>query len=197
MMKSAPPSIRASTCSRIIWSIAASYRGWAGSGPIEPATHTGRSAASATPRAIAAPAVQISATCSSSPYLPQRHAVGPERVGRQHVGPGVAVVLVDAADQLGVGQAQLVEAAVGEHVVPIDLGAHGTVEHQHLRESFGKGRMLLRVFIRLYPSCSRFTVGLELFEGIREVSRRSRMYRRKRYRGSRLSRSFALPKYSV
>ena len=130
-MKSAPPSIKPSACSTIISSTIASYCGWLGSGPIEPATNIGRSAASATSRASLAPARTISRQPFGQGELGQRHAIGAERVGRQHVGPGVAVVGVDLADQLRIGEAQLVEGAVGEDVVPVDFGAHGPVEDQH------------------------------------------------------------------
>ena len=130
-MKSAPPSISPSTCSTIISSIVASYCGWLGSGPIEPATKIGRSAASATSRASRAPARTISRQPLGQGELGQRHPVGAEGVGRQHVGAGVAVVGVDLANELRVREAQLVERAVGEDVVPVDFGAHGPVEDQH------------------------------------------------------------------
>ena len=38
---------------------------------------------------------------------------------------------MDLLDQLGIGQAQLVERAVGEDVVAVDFGPHGAVEDQH------------------------------------------------------------------
>ena len=62
------------------------------------------------------------------PKLGQRDLVGPEGVGCEHVGPGVAVVGVDLPDQGRVRQVELVERAVGENVVPVDFRAHGPVE---------------------------------------------------------------------
>ena len=67
-MKSAPPSRRLAACSTIIvLDRVSAARGGGGSGPIEPATSTGRPAASATRRAMAAPARLISRTFSASP----------------------------------------------------------------------------------------------------------------------------------
>jgi len=75
--------------------------------------------------------------------LAQRHPVRAKRVGRQNVGAGVAVVRMNLANQLRLGKTQLVEVAIGKHVVTVELGAHGTIEDHHavaqgLRERKGR-----------------------------------------------------------
>ncbi len=67
MMKSAPPSLRAAACWAIMPATASSCCGCVGSGPIEPATNTGRSACRATSRASRAPARLISPVFSARP----------------------------------------------------------------------------------------------------------------------------------
>ena len=63
--------------------------------------------------------------------LGQRRPIGPERVGRQHVGPGVAILRMNLPNELRIGKAQFIEAAIREDVMPIDLGAHRPVEDEH------------------------------------------------------------------
>ena len=60
----------------------------------------------------------------------QRRSIGSERVGRQHVGAGVAVFRVNLPDELRFRKAQFVEAPVGEDVMPVDFGAHRSVEDE-------------------------------------------------------------------
>ena len=90
----------------------------------------GRSAASATSRASDAPARFISRSFSAKPNCAKRHPIGAEGVGGQHVGAGVAIFGVDGSNQFGIGKAQLVEAAIGKDMMPVNFGAHGAVENQ-------------------------------------------------------------------
>jgi len=62
--------------------------------------------------------------------LAQAEAVGLERVGLDDVGAGRDVVAVDAADQRGLGEVQLLQAAAGGHAAGEQLGAHRAVQ-QH------------------------------------------------------------------
>ena len=63
--------------------------------------------------------------------LGQRRPIRPERVGRQHVGPRVAILRMNLPNQLRIGKAQFIEAAIREDVMPIDFGAHRPVEDEH------------------------------------------------------------------
>ena len=75
----------------------------------------------------------------------QARPVGAEGVGRQHIGPGLAVVAMDRLDQFRIGEAELVERTVREDVVPVDLGAHCAVEDEHAAgQGVGKGGWISR-----------------------------------------------------
>ena len=63
--------------------------------------------------------------------LGQRRPIRPERVGRQHVRPGVAILRMNLPNELRIGKAQLIEAAIRKDVMPIDFGAHRPVEDEH------------------------------------------------------------------
>ncbi len=101
-MKSAPPSIRPSTCSTIISStccLVLRLRRAAGRSS-RPRTPAGRPRRP--PRGRVAPRPRsISPSLLGQAELGQRHAVGAEGVGRQHVGPGVAVLAVDRRISFG------------------------------------------------------------------------------------------------
>ena len=69
----------------------------------------------------------------------QPEAVGAERVGLQNLGAGLQVVFVDGQDQPGIGEIQLVVAAVDEDAAGIQNRAHGAVgEHGRAGEDVGK-----------------------------------------------------------
>ena len=57
----------------------------------------------------------------------QAKAVRPEGVGFDDLGAGLQIFLMHGADQLRLGQVQLVEALVEEDAPPIERGSHGPV----------------------------------------------------------------------
>jgi hypothetical protein len=74
--------------------------------------------------------------------------VGSESIGFENLSARIHVGPVNPADQIGSGQAQLVEAAVDEHTVPVEHGPHGPIGHQDA------ARQLLTKFQRARGSCS-------------------------------------------
>ncbi len=89
-------------------------------------------------------AVDVADLVGQAVFL-QARPLGAEGVGRQHVGPGLAVVAMDRLDQFRVREAQFVERAVREDVVPVDLGAHRAVEDEHAAgEGVGETGRILR-----------------------------------------------------
>jgi hypothetical protein len=58
---------------------------------------------------------------------PELEAVGAEGVGLDDLGPRLHVLVVDALHERGVGQVQLVEAAVQEDAAGVQNGPHGAV----------------------------------------------------------------------
>ena len=74
----------------------------------------------------------------------QARAVGAEGVGFEDLGAGLDVFLVDLADQVGLREVQLVEAAVDEDAARVEHGAHGAIGHhdaagQLIAELLGAG----------------------------------------------------------
>jgi hypothetical protein len=61
------------------------------------------------------------------PEARQLHRIGTEGVGLQDVGAGRGIRFVDLADQVGLGDVELVVAHVDEHAPPVEHGAHRTV----------------------------------------------------------------------
>ena len=71
----------------------------------------------------------------------QPEAVGAEGVGLKNLGAGLQVLLVNGEDQAGIGEVQLVVAAVDEDAAGVEHGAHGAVgEHGAAGEDVGKLR---------------------------------------------------------
>jgi hypothetical protein len=64
------------------------------------------------------------------PVGPELEPVGAERVGLDDVGAGLEVLVVDLADEAGVREVELVEAAVQEDPARVEHRAHGPVEHE-------------------------------------------------------------------
>ena len=102
-------------------------------GPIEPATHTPYS--SATLRAMAALAREISWSRSAMPYSPSGIENDAERVGLDDVDTELAVGAVELLDHVGPGDAEDLVAAlelrtaevVGREVLLLQPGAGGAV----------------------------------------------------------------------
>ena len=62
----------------------------------------------------------------------------PTGVRGQHVRPRIGIVAVDLPNQFGIGEAEFLEAAIGEDVMAVELGAHSPVKNHHsVAESFG------------------------------------------------------------
>ena len=129
--KSAPPSRRAATCCgdhlldrifRLPLRGQGADRSGHEHGPIGRVGHP--------PGDRRAGAVDVADLVGQAVFF-QARPLGAEGVGRQHVGPGLAVVAMDGLDQLRIREAQFVERAVREDVVPVDLGAHRAVEDEH------------------------------------------------------------------
>ena len=62
--------------------------------------------------------------------LLEAHRVGAERVGLDRLGAGAKVVLVNALDQLGPGDVQLLEADAVEDATLVELCPHGPVDDE-------------------------------------------------------------------
>ncbi len=96
------------------------------SGPTAPATNAESFAAS---RASRTPAWLMACSFSAMPKAARRGRLGAEGVGLEDLGAGFDVLLVDLADQVGLRQVQLIEAAVDEHAAGVEHGAHGAIGH--------------------------------------------------------------------
>jgi hypothetical protein len=57
----------------------------------------------------------------------QAEGIGPERIGFDDFGASLQVVVVDGTNQLGLGEIQLVVAAVDEHAFGVKQRSHGSV----------------------------------------------------------------------
>ena len=69
----------------------------------------------------------------------QAEAVGAEGVGFENLRAGLQILLVNGENQAGVGEVQLVVAAVDEDAAGIENGAHGAIgEHGAAGEDVGK-----------------------------------------------------------
>ena len=100
---SAPPSLRPSICSTKTSTASSSVSGPSGAkrspvGPTEPATTTGRPAASATARAFSAASRFSSRVRVLEIVQHQAPAVGAEGIGEDDVGAGIDEALVERAD---------------------------------------------------------------------------------------------------
>ncbi len=71
----------------------------------------------------------------------QAESIGAEGVGFKNFSPGLQVLLMDGEDQSGIGEVQLVVAAVDEDTAPVDHGSHGPVgENWPVGEDVGELR---------------------------------------------------------
>ena len=69
----------------------------------------------------------------------QAEAIGAEGVGFEDLRAGLQVLFVDGEDQRGVGEVQLVVAAVDEDAARVEDGAHGAIgEHGAVGEDLGE-----------------------------------------------------------
>ena len=74
-----------------------------------------------------APSRLMRPTCRSNPWGPSLKRCAPKVFVSSTSAPGLEVLLVDGADERGVGEVQLVEAAVHEHAAGVQHRAHGAV----------------------------------------------------------------------
>ena len=121
------------------------------SGPTDPATQASPACfslrCSTAWRARCTPAALISATFAGKAVPRQPEAVGAEGVGFKNLGAGLQILLVDGENQAGVGEVQLVVAAVDEDAARVEHGAHGAVgEHGTVGKDVGKQGILLSCY---------------------------------------------------
>ncbi len=64
------------------------------------------------------------------PKLRQSCPIRSKGIRGKHVCAGVAIFAVNGSDQFGIGKTQLVKAAIGKHMMPVDLRTHRAVENQ-------------------------------------------------------------------
>ena len=133
---SAPPAFSPRACSAKAATASSSVIAPSGTksspvGPIEPATTTGRPAASATARASSAPALLISKTRSFGLVQLQPRRVGAERVGEDDVGAGLDERAVEAGDRLRPLDVPEVRRIAGGEPRREEVGAGRAVGEEH------------------------------------------------------------------
>ena len=130
MSRSTPSSFRAAICSRKAARASCerdlAQRLDADSQRSDGAGHQGVETLRRLPRQACAQAIDIGQLVHTS-VLGQAKRIGAKGVCFNDVGPGLEVFLMDAADQVGLREVELVVAAVDENAFGIQQGAHGAV----------------------------------------------------------------------